>query len=323
MRQDNHWFDAIVTSARDVTQHVREIEITPEGGAPHFVVGSHINVSITVDGREDTRSYSLIGEPDGGRYRIAVKAHADSRGGSLYMRSLQKGTRLTVSAPVSGFELDLGASEYLLVAGGIGVTPLIGMASTLKRLGKPFRFLYAGRSRCDMAYLDDLSALLGERLHAFPKDQTKTLNLASEIASLAADGEVYLCGPARLLDDARRIWAETGRPLTKLRYETFGSGGHLATKAFTVEVPRLGLTVEVPENVSMLDALENAGVAVLYDCKRGECGLCALDVLGADSAIDHRDVFFSERQRAENNKICACVSRAAGGKIIIDTAYRN
>jgi len=124
-----------------------------------------------------------------------------------------------------------------------------------------------------------------------------------------------------LLDDARRLWLAAGRPITDLRWETFGSSGAFPAEDFTVAVPRHGVEIVVPRNRTLLDTLADAGIEVISDCRKGECGLCALTVMSFDGRIDHRDVFLSDAQKAENQKICACVSRAAG-RIVIDTDYR-
>ena len=302
--------------------NVREIEIEPEGGALSHVPGSHLDVRVEVNGRPDIRSYSLTGEAGAGRYRIAVKAQERSRGGSLHMWSLKAGDRLEISTPIAGFELGLDAPSYLLIAGGIGITPLIGIASTLAQRGADFRLLYAGRSRAEMAFLERLQDMLGERLGVFAGDEGRRIDLRTEIARLAPAGELYLCGPMRLLDEARKLWAEAGRPRAALRYETFGSSGGFAAAPFLVELPRLGISVDVAENVTLLDALTDAGVEVLSDCRRGECGLCAVDVLAADRPIDHRDVFFSDGEKRAGRKICVCVSRVPGGRLVIDPPYR-
>ena len=132
---------------------------------------------------------------------------------------------------------------------------------------------------------------------------------------------MYVCGPVPMLDAVRRQWAASGRPVAELRYETFGTSGRFAPQPFRVEVPRQRIDIVVPADSSMMDALHAVGVQTLHDCKRGECGLCAVDVLALDGEIDHRDVFLSEHEKAENRRICTCVSRVVGS-IAIDSAYR-
>lgn len=324
MRFDDAWTNAVVRAARPLTSGIREITLAPESGAGSYPTGSHLIVRVMVDGKPDLRHYSLIGEqPVDGCWRIAVKREEPGRGGSRYMWSLSPGARLEVSHPDSHFQLSRDAPEYLLVAGGIGITPLRGMAAALLRRGAAFRMLYAGRARAEMAYLAELEAELGRRLQVFTSDAGQRIDLAAEFARLGSAGEAYVCGPISLLETARRTWQASGRAPFRLLYETFGSSGRFAAEAFTVRVPRLGKEVVVPEGTSMLDALEAAGVGVLWDCRRGECGLCAVDVLETNGTIDHRDVFFSAEQHEENSKLCACVSRVVGGSVTIDPAYRG
>ena len=124
-----------------------------------------------------------------------------------------------------------------------------------------------------------------------------------------------------MLEALKRAWQAAGRPIADLRFETFGSSGRLATQSFEVRIPRHDLTITVPADCTLLDALDAAGVQTLSDCRRGECGLCAMDVLAIDGEIDHRDVFLAEHEKHEGRRICACVSRAVG-TLTIDSAWR-
>jgi dimethylamine monooxygenase subunit B len=126
----------------------------------------------------------------------------------------------------------------------------------------------------------------------------------------------------RLLESARHSWAAAARLPADLRYETFGSSGLLPTESFRVRIDNSSREILVPENRSMLDALNESGFEVMSDCQRGECGVCAIDVIAVDGQIDHRDVFFSEHQKEANGKICPCVSRAVG-TVTVNTLYRN
>jgi len=265
MRAESTWTDAVVRATRDVAPNIRQIEFAPERGQVVWTAGSHIDIGVMVDGRADTRSYSLVGEPDAGCYRVAVKREEQSRGGSRFMWSLKPGSRLSVSAPKNLFELQVGRPEYLLVAGGIGITPIVGMAQVLARRGEKFRLYYCGRSRREMAFLLELFERLGDRLEIFAADEGHRLNIAEAIAGLARDTELYLCGPMRLLDAARQAWAGAGRPATSLRYETFANSGRHAPERFWVRVPSHGVEIVVPENKTMLDALNEAGVEVMWD----------------------------------------------------------
>jgi vanillate O-demethylase ferredoxin subunit len=238
------------------------------------------------------------------------------------MWSLLPGAQLTVSTPGNHFDLSRGRPEYRLLAGGIGITPIYSMALALAEAGATFRVVYAARSRSDLALADELGNILGDRLQVVLGEDGARVDLAAEIAGLAPHGELYVCGPIGMLEAAKRHWQDSGRPVDGLRFETFGNSGRFATQPFKVKIPRLNREIEVPHNQTMLEALEAAGVEMIYDCRRGECGLCALPIIDADGIVDHRDVFFSDAEKAQNEKLCTCVSRMAGGSITIDTSDR-
>ena len=285
-----------------------------------FIFADNRGVAVAGFGGE-----ALIGPPLPDAYRIAVKRNPESRGGSAYMWSLTEGAQLTVSSPRSHFDVEFGRPDYLVIAGGIGITPLVGMVHALAheagRSGASLRMAYCARSRDELAFADNLRALLGERLQTFSSSEEQRLNLRTALSALAPDGIAAVCGPLPLLDDARRIWRELGRPHADLRFETFGSSGTLAAEQFRLRIADSGREIVVPESQSILDALEDAGIGVISDCRRGECGVCALNIVDVDGVVDHRDVFFSDHQKQENRKLCACVSRAIG-TITIDPLVR-
>ena len=321
MRQSDHWDWLTVVETRLLTPTIREFTLKTPWTAPS-APGEHIDVEAIIDGQPDIRSYSIVGA-DGPLRRIAVKAAPESRGGSRYMWTLEPGARLKARAPSNDFELSLGAPAYLLIAGGIGVTPMVAMAERLAQRGAKARMLYAVRTPDELAYADVLTAALGEAFEPVIENETGRADLAAAFATLPEGGEAYICGPIGMLDAARRLWAASGRPRANLRFETFGSSGRYANAPFTVRVPRLGVEAIVPENRSLLEVLEELGVGVLADCRRGECGLCVVDVVERHGELDHRDVFFSPEQQAEGKGMCACVSRLAGGELTIEPAYRG
>lgn len=312
------WGPATLRATRDLTADIRLFEIASSNPVRAVAPGSHVSVLLPIAPGSDVRSYSIVGASDD-ILRIAVKRLPDSRGGSAYLWSLAPGARLTVSQPRNHFPLGRDAPDYLLVAGGIGITPIYGMALALVEAGLPVRLLYGVRSPADAALAEELRAVLGDRLVV---SAGTPIDLDAAIAGLAPGGEMYVCGPIGMLEAAKRAWKASGRPVAKLRFETFGSSGRYATEAFQVRIPRLGVELEVPRTMSLLDALESAGVKMIYHCRRGECGLCALPILQTDGVVDHRDVFFTEAEKDENSKLCTCVSRAAGGVQTLDTGDR-
>jgi dimethylamine monooxygenase subunit B len=323
MRFAQKWTKCTVQATRDVTPAIREIVLRPEGAAVEpYPIGSHVHVGVLIDGRPETRCYSLVGDFNPAGYRIAVRLAPDSRGGSRYMWTLKPGAHIEISSPASLLEIDWSKKSCCLIAGGIGVTPMLGIAGALTRRNADIAFHYAVKSRSDAAFLDELSGLLGDRLMVHAGDEGQRIDLDHTFASLPPNASTILCGPMRLLEAARRSWAAAGRPAADLRYETFGSSGLLPTASFRVRIDHASREILVPENKSMLDALNEAGFEVISDCQRGECGVCAIDIVAVDGQIDHRDVFFSEHQKQANGKICPCVSRAVGA-ITVNTLYRN
>ena len=326
MRNTEVWSEAQVHAIRDVTPTVREFTLKPPEAALVHAPGGHLQVQVLVGvgaaAKPQTRSYSLIGQPDGTFYRIAVKRLDEGHGGSLAMWRLAVGDRLRVSEPQNHFSLDLNAPAYLLAAGGIGVTPLVGMAQLLAQRGASVRMVFGARTQAELAYQADLKQVLHDGLCTAIAEQGEKIDFAAEIALLPPGGQLLVCGPVPMLEAAQHAWAQAGRPLADLRYETFGSSGRFAPQAFQVKIPRHALDITVPKDVGLLDALEMAGVQALFGCRRGECGLCAMDVLSVNGEIDHRDVFLSEEEKAGKQRICVCVSRVLG-EIPLDTAYRS
>lgn len=321
MRFAEHWMGCRVDAIRNVAPDIREITLRPDTPLAAYPPGSHINVSLLIDGQPQTRSYSLVGERTTDTLRIAIRLAPDSRGGSQAMWALQPGARLEISTPSSLFDIDWSRKTYCLIAGGIGITPITSIAHALCKRGVDVTMHYAVRSRQDAAYLNEMTVLLGKHLSVHASNEAARLNLDATFAALPANAITVMCGPMRMLDAARHAWNAAGRAPADLRYETFGSSGLLPTAEFRVRLKGCDAEIVVPQNRSMLDALNDAGREVMSDCQRGECGVCAIDVVSVDGEIDHRDVFFSDHQKQGNAKICPCVSRVVG-TVTVDTLYQ-
>lgn len=335
MKAPTGWQPAHLQHSRSLSPTVREFTLSPDAPLQRWTPGSHIQVRLHSAGTVHERSYSLVGLPDDaaalGGYRIAVKRAPTSRGGSHAMHALQDGASLEILPPANHFELSLAPPQYLLLAGGIGITPMLGMAQALTARGADLRMAYAARSQAELVYADTLAEWLGERLQCLRSDQSQRLDLPALIGALQPQGQLLLCGPLSLLQAAQQVWTEAGRPPELLRFETFG-GGAAQAQPFWVELPRHGLRLQVPVERSLLQVLVEAGVEALSDCERGECGLCAMTVLGVQGRIDHRDVFFSPAERAAGQRLCACVSRVCrdptslddGGQavLVLDSDFR-
>lgn len=321
MRNKLDWRRGVVSNATLIADDVQLLDFAIEGVVPRFDPGSHSNFKVDLGAGEAIRTYSCLPAAPG-HIRVAVKRHDNSRGGSRFMWGLNPGDEIAMTIPENRFELAWRAPYYLLMAGGIGITPIYGMALALQRRGIAFRLVYGGRSRSVMAFADDLETQLGDQVAVCAGDAGARIDVAAEIAALPADGELYVCGPIDMLNAVKAAWQAANRPMGRLRYEVFGDSGLFAEATFTVAVQGLDRTVEVRPDQTLLEALLGAGVDMVYDCQRGECGLCAVEVISYEGAIDHRDVFFSPAEKQEGQRMCACVSRLASGSAVIDVGYR-
>ncbi len=314
-----NWHEGRVVSVEEIAKDIREVTFAVAGAAG-FEPGSHIRIQIGGRNGGAVRSYTVLPSAPG-TLRIAVKRHTASRGGSAYIWSLATDDLVIVTLPENRFPLSWRASQYLLIAGGIGITPIYGMARALNERAKSLRVVYGAREREQLAYQDELRAELGDKLACFVSGEGQHIDLEAEIAALPADGEAYICGPLSMLEAMKTAWNKAGRAPSRLRFEVFGDSGNFPEMPFTVELPKLNKTIEVRQDQSLLSALTEAGVDMIYECQRGECGLCAVDVIEADGPIDHRDVFFSEHEKSESHRMCACVSRLPGGRAVIDNGF--
>lgn len=302
------WQRGRVTAVDAVADSIAKITIATDAPV-RPEPGSHVDVRLPSG---DVRSYSVVGGgADGHGITLGVRLSPTSRGGSAYMHSLRPGDVLDITAPLQNFPLRVGAPSYVLLAGGIGVTAVSSMGTVLRRMGSDYRFVYVGRTRSAMAFLPELEELHGDFLEVHIDDEGTGLDVTTLVERVDTRTELYMCGPIRLMDAVRRSWSDHMLPTPNLRYETFGNSGWFDAEEFVVAVPGLGLTTTVGTGESMLDALERAGVDMMFDCRKGECGLCQVGIASVDGVVDHRDVFFSEAQKTDSIKMCACVSRVA------------
>jgi ferredoxin-NADP reductase len=318
-----------VADARELNPLIRLIRLHADDGAvlPGYSAGAHLRVSVTLpDGSTDWRHYSLINlsaRPDAfaapTEYTIAVRREDEGRGGSRFMhRQVQAGQVLTIEAPKNEFPLREGPGCAVLVAGGIGVTPLVSMATQRIAQGAPVRMHYAGRSRELMAYLPELQQLLGDALRVHVDAEAGApLDVENLLDACSVDDQLYVCGPKPMLDTLLARTRARGWTRERVHFEVFtaptvDAGDH----AFEVVLAQTGRSLTVPADQSVLDCLIAAGCDPMFDCKRGECGVCATPVI--EGEIDHRDYVLSEREKREGTVMQICVSRCKGRRLVLD-----
>lgn len=292
--------------------------VAPDGQAlPRWAPGAHIDVEC--GSAELSRQYSLCGDPaDERALEIAVLREAEGRGGSAWVHGQVKvGDRLKIRGPRNHFRLDESAARLMLIAGGIGITPVSAMARRARALGIEYQLHYCGRSRAGMAMLDELAALHGGRLHVHVSGEGSRLDLQALLATPEAGTQIYACGPVSMLDalaQATAAWPEDA-----LRVEHFvstvGSLDPAKEQAFEVELKDSGFTIPVRADQTLLAALRAANVDIQSDCEEGLCGSCEVSVISGQ--VDHRDVVLTRAEREANRQMMSCCSRACGGQKLV------
>ena len=289
---------------------------------PTFTAGAHIDVMVTLeDGSADKRSYSLASDPtDTTAYTLGVLREAQGKGGSAWMHdTLAEGQVVEASNPKNHFPLDDDAEVSLLIAGGIGVTPILAMARSLSAKGASFSMHYAARAPEEMAFKTEVESVCGENGHLYfdGGDPTKGIDLKELLGHRPAGLHLYVCGPGGLIEAVRSTATEQGWPENTVHFEVFKpeelSGQDAALE---VVLSQTGKTYSVPADETILDVLLNDGIDIDYDCKMGICGLCAVKVV--DGEPDHRDYVLTEDEREGEKLFCPCISRGKGGSITLD-----
>ena len=304
-----------VVRRRDLTPRIAEFTLAPVDNIalPAFEPGAHITVQ-TPSGA--MRRYSLVGTGEAPEsYVIAVKREPESRGGSQSMHDeVREGTELLVEPPENDFPLRDGA-KYLLIAGGIGVTPIYSMAQKLAAEGKNFSVIYCARSAEDAAYRDELTEAFGNRVkfHYDAGDPEKVYDFWDHFAE-PQNMLVYCCGPKPLMDEIKAISGHW--PEGRVNFEDFKPVEVIRPDdvAFAVELARSGRTITVPADRSILEAIRDNGMPTVSSCESGTCGTCKTRLISGD--VDHRDMVLMDDEK--DDYIMICVSRARSGKLILD-----
>ncbi len=318
----------VISGVRQLTPRVRAYELrTADGGRlPEVLPGAHIDVPVRLPANgiraqsiDSTRRYSITAVSEAGdRFEIAVLHEPDGSGGSVAIhRDYQLGMTLHCGLPGNDFTLHAGAQPSVLIAGGIGITPLRAMARELHSSGRSVQLHYAVRSRESAAYHDELRSLLGPALTTYAADHGERLDVAAILANVAPDSVIYVCGPSSLLDAVLAASRNAGIDGDRLRFERFVGSPTVSTdKPVRVTLRRSGKVIDVPAQQSILDAVQAAGVDTPAACRTGTCATCAVKVVSG--AVDHRDAALTDLEREQAGLICICVSRASSPELTLD-----
>jgi ferredoxin-NADP reductase len=315
--------NALVHTMRFEADGIISVEFrpaTPEVDFPAFEAGSHIDLHLP---NGLVRSYSLCNpSSDRQRYVVGVLNDRKSRGGSRYVhQQLRVGMTLPISVPRNNFKLDEGAGRSVLVAGGIGVTPIWCMLQRLVAIGKPVELLYCARTRKEAAFCEAIESLAGQNgvqlTWHFDEQKGGPPDLAALLGDKGADSHYYCCGPTPMLDGFEKTCEKLGYPNVHIeRFAAVHVEAPSATQSFMVECAKSCKTVEVPPGKSILDSLIDAGLNPDHSCKEGVCGACETKVL--DGEVDHHDGILTKLERASNKTMMICVSGCKRGPLVLD-----
>lgn len=312
---------AIIKRADNIT----EFSLKPkEGGAVVHQAGSHIKLMVrNHDNEIKVNSYSLINGPDEtDAFRIAVLKEEAGDGGSHFMHSAPRvGDILYVQSPQNDFPLEEDIRHSLLIAGGIGITPIFSMAQALHKKGASFDLHYTARTVDAMAYKEALLDLAGQRAHFYESqsaENPRKIDLQTLLNTPEEGVHIYVCGPKKLIDAVIEVAHKAGWPKNQVHFELFGNPDAKSRHDTAMEVvlQKSSKTIEVAPDQTLLDALLDAGIKVGFNCRRGECGTCRVPVLEGD--IDHRDIVLDRDEKSAGQTMCACVSRARQGVLVLD-----
>lgn len=310
---DDGWINACVSAIVPVAQGVLEVRIDAgEGTLPDWTAGAHAEIELPTG---IVRQYSLCGPSrSGAEWVIAVARDPEGRGGSAYVHdTLRVGDRLRLRPPRNHFALRQHEGPVLLIAGGIGITPLVTMAQDLAAAGADWRLVYLGRSLDTMAYRERLLALGAERVTVWPADGHGRFDLEALLTD-AGGASVYCCGPERLMRAVEGLCDASGLSVHLERFAPMEA--HTTNdRPFDVVLQSTGQTIHVAANETVLAALGRAGVHVLSTCQEGTCGSCEVGVVAGD--IVHRDTVLTREERAASDTMMVCVSRCAGDRLVL------
>lgn len=310
----------VITGVRQLTPRIRAFELRSVDGGdlPPITAGSHLKVPVLMaEGNTEWRHYSISSNPARRDiYEIAVQREDDGRGGSVNIHAqYELGLVLRCDFPHNNFVAKLTSQHAVLIAGGVGITAIKPLVQTLVSKGVPCELHYAGRSKNDMAYRDRLQRELGINYRGYYRNEGQRMDVSAILESVPTESDIYVCGPQNLIDAVFAIGERLGISPERIHVERFGVDHKVTDQEFGVEIKGRVQLITVAKDESVLEAIENAGVVIGSECRVGNCGQCVVKILAGD--VEHRDSVLTPEDKAEG-KMCACVSRAVGKKLVIE-----
>lgn len=313
-----------ISNTRNETYDIRKISLVSEDGSalPAFQAGAHVDLVVHLPDRSRAlRSYSIASPPSEkpDEYTLAILFEEDGTGGSMFLHEqVRPGYIIEMSAPKNYFKLESGANHSILIAGGIGITPILSMAHELKDDSQSFELHYVSRSPDTMAFKDLLEGTFRDttQLYFDDGDPSKGIDINKLLETPKQGNHIYVCGPKGMINSVRSIAESVGWEETQVHYEIFTPPEALAGDApVEVVAAKSEMTIHVSKETTILEALENAGIECDYDCRIGICGTCSVKVLEGDPA--HRDNVLLHSEHQEG-MMCTCVSRSNSPRLVLD-----
>jgi len=289
------------------------------GQLPAFEPGAHLPIKVKLpDGSDAIRHYSLISDhKDRTQYEIGVLKEPNGRGGSRYLHDqIQQGKTIDIDSPKNAFPMVANAGHNILIAGGIGVTPLLSMLHKLAAEKQSFEIHYTTRQTSDHAFRNRIEQLAGDNAHFYASQDPagQRIDLQKILSTPKPGVHVYFCGPRRMMTAIRDLAESYNWSAAQIHFESFGAQPLVDDRSIRVHLTKSNKNISVPANKTILDSLLDAGVSVPHDCKRGECTLCTTQVLKGEP--DHRDLCLNAEEKTSS--MCVCVSRALGDELHLD-----
>ena len=308
----------IVSKVEVMAEGLTRYELTdPEGkDLPEWTAGAHVDVVVAP---EFLRQYSLAGDPaDRSKYVIGVLREDDGKGGSKMLhRIFSEGRRVFISKPINHFPVADTSGKHWLMGGGIGVTPMIAMAHELHAEGKDFVLHYSASKRDTAGFIEEMQAApWADRLHIHISDEGTRADLGALLGGYGEGDHVYTCGPDAYMQSVMDAASAFPEDAKHLEYFAVPEAPDYENHPFTIKLARDGRTLEVPEDKSAAEVMQEAGLKIDIKCSDGICGVCKCGVLEGD--VEHRDFVLSKAQK--ETSFISCQSRAAepGGILVLD-----
>jgi ferredoxin-NADP reductase len=319
MMQQSNALSLIVSKVRELGPRIRAYELRNAAGdeLPLVTAGSHLDIKVQLaDGKTGIRQYAICNNPAQRELYEIVVLLEDQRcsAAQFIFTHFHVGTLVECPLPNNNFQLHADSSPAILIAGGIGIAPIKAIAHTLALRGRRFTLHYAGASKTDMAFADELAIYFSHNLVMHVEDENHHLDIMNLLAGMPANAYIYACGPQSMLEDIETSARLLAIPKDQIQVEYFYSSADQKDKDVLLELAYSDKLITVDANQSLLNAVRDAGINTSFDCCVGDCGSCAVKVLAGD--VEHRDHVLSDTQKAQGF-MCLCVSRARSEKLVI------